>query len=108
MGPQLKNAYYLKKNTAIRFYELNEFYCASHHLARARVLGQRYRRPHTKSHGWTLKVGSKKIIFGRTFGRCWAGNQNNRCRIISKIWLPAGSTGEADVNPLRLMAVQKI
>jgi hypothetical protein len=102
MRQKIKNAYRLEMETAIRFYELNEFDSAFHHLESAHILGQSYIIPHTKSHWWMLKVGFKKNDFWEIFGQI--------IRIIaavlfSKIWVPTGNTGGANVNPLKPMPV---
>lgn len=102
MHQKLKNAFCLEMDAAIRSYDLNELDAAFHHLERAHILGQSYIIPHTKSHWWMLKVGFKQHNFREVFGQI--------TRIIasvmfSKIWVPMGNTGGANVNPLKPMPI---
>jgi hypothetical protein len=102
MRQKLKNAYCLEMDDAIRFYELNELASAFHHLERAHILGQSYIIPHTKSHWWMLKVGFKKHNIREIFGQI---TRIIASVLFSKIWVPAGNTGGANVNPLKPMPI---
>jgi len=72
------------------------------HLEFAHILGQKYVIPHTISHCWMLKVGWQRSdvreVIGQTF-RIIASV------IFSRIWVPKGNTGGADVNPLKPMPI---
>jgi hypothetical protein len=99
---KIKNAYCLEMDEAIRSYELNEFDSAFHHLERSHILGQSYIIPHTKSHWWMLKVGFKKHNFREVFGQI---TRIIASVLFSKIWVPVGNTGGANVNPLKPMPI---
>jgi hypothetical protein len=102
MQQKLKYAYSFEMDAAIRFYELNELDSAFHHLERAHILGQSYTIPHTKSHWWMLKVGFKKHNFREVFGQI---TRIIASVLFSKIWVPTGNTGGANVNPLKQMSI---
>ena len=102
MRQKLKNAYCLEMDEAIRFYKLNELDSAFHHLERAHILAQNYTIPHTKSHWWMLKVGVKQHNFREVFGQI---TRIIASVLFSKIWVPTGNTGGANVNPLKPMPV---
>ena len=102
MRNKLKVAYNLELDEAIRFYKLNEFDDSFYHLERAHILGQRYIIPHTKSHWWMLKVGIKKRNFKEVFGQV---TRIIASVIFSRIWVPLGNTGGANVNPMKPMSI---
>jgi len=102
MRTKLKAAYNLEMGEAIRFYKLNEFDNSFHHLERAHILGQRYIIPHTKSHWWMLKVGIKKHNIKEVFGQI---TRMVASVIFSRIWVPLGNTGGANVNPMKPMRI---
>ena len=102
MRQNLKNAYCLEMDEAIRFYGLNEFDSAFHHLERAHILGQSYIILHTRSHWWMLKVGFKKHNFREVFGQI---SRIIASVLFSKIWVPTGNTGGTNVNPLKSMPI---
>ena len=102
MRKKLKAAYNLELGEAIRFYQLNDFDGSFHHLERAHILGQRYIIPHTKSHWWMLKVGIKKRNIKEVFGQV---TRMVASVVFSKIWVPLGNTGGANVNPMKPMSI---
>ncbi|NQZ23251.1 MAG: DUF3703 domain-containing protein [Colwellia sp.] len=102
MRPKLKKAYCFEMKEAIRFYKLNEFDSAFYHLERAHILGQRSIIPHTKSHWWMLKVAFKRHDFKEVIGQV---TRIIASVLFSKIWVPTGNTGGANVNPLKPMPV---
>ncbi|MCL1127169.1 DUF3703 domain-containing protein [Shewanella surugensis] len=102
MRNKLKVAYNLELGEAIRLYKLNEFTGSFHHLERAHILGQRYIIPHTKSHWWMLKVGIRKHNIKEVFGQV---TRMIASVLFSKIWVPLGNTGGANVNPMKPMPI---
>lgn len=102
MQKKLKEAFNLEMNKATHFYQRNEFDSAFSHLERAHILGQSYIIPHTKSHWWMLKVGYKKHNFREVFGQM---TRIVASILFSKIWVPLGNTGGANVNPLKPMPI---
>ena len=102
MRTKLKAAYNLELGEAIRLYKLNKFNDSFHHLERAHILGQSYIIPHTKSHWWMLKIGIKKRNVKEVFGQV---TRMIASVLFSKIWVPLGNTGGANVNPIKLMPI---
>ncbi|MCL1045531.1 DUF3703 domain-containing protein [Shewanella electrodiphila] len=102
MQKKLKEAYHLEMDEAIRFYELSQLDCAFHHLERAHILAQRYIIPHTRCHWWMLKVGVKKRSLREVFGQL---TRIIASVLFSRIWVPVGNTGGANVNPLKIMPI---
>jgi len=102
MRNKLKVAYNLEMDEAIRLYKLKEFNSSFYHLERAHILGQSYIIPHTKSHWWMLKVGIKKHNVKEVFGQI---TRMMASVIFSRIWVPLGNTGGANVNPMKPMPI---
>ncbi len=72
------------------------------HFERAHILGQRDTSAHVRAHWWMLKVGRARHDRREVRGQ-WL-------RIVaaatkSRIWVPVGNTGGANVNPLQPMPV---
>ena len=72
------------------------------HLERAHVLGQRSTRRHVRSHLAMLAVG-----WARGDARELVGQMSRlvAALLFSRLWVPAGNTGGANVNALRPMPV---
>ena len=75
---------------------------AFHHLERAHILGQRHTVRHVRSHLGMLHVGwlrsDAREILGQ-FARIAAA------AVFSRIWVPVGNTGGANVSATRPMPV---
>lgn len=72
------------------------------HLERAHVLGQRMTLAHTLAHWRMFRFGLRQRDLREVLGQA--------LRIIaaltkSRIWVPVGNTGGANVNPFRPMPV---
>lgn len=102
MRNKLKTAYNIELSEAIRLYKLNEYDNSFYHLERAHILGQKYIIPHTKSHWWMLKVGVQKRNYKEVLGQI---TRMIASVIFSKIWVPLGNTGGANVNPMKPMPI---
>jgi len=100
MRAKLRNAFNAEISEAIRLYQQSELDEAFTHFERAHILGQPYIIPHTRSHWWMLKVGWKRGSFKEIFGQL---NRIFAAIIFSRIWVPLGNTGGANVNPLKSM-----
>lgn len=75
---------------------------AFHHYERAHILSQRFTWPHIKSHLGMLRIGYLRNDLREIFGQC--------VRIVaalmfSKIWVPIGNTGGANVGALKPMPI---
>jgi hypothetical protein len=75
---------------------------ATHHLARAHILSQRYTWPHMRVHWLMLKAGlaagDAREVTGQMVRIAAAA-------VFSRIWIPVGNTGLANVSALRPMPV---
>ena len=72
------------------------------HLERAHILGQRHTWLHVRSHCAMFVVGWQRHDMRELIGQV--------LRVVaaatkSRIWVPAGNTGGADVSPFRAMPV---
>jgi hypothetical protein len=72
------------------------------HLERAHVLGQRHTRRHVVVHAWMLRVGWARRDAREVFGQL---TRLVAAALMSKLWVPAGNTGGANVSALRPMPV---
>lgn len=75
---------------------------AFRHLERAHILSQRYTGQHVRVHWLMLKQGAS--------GRDWREVLGQLSRIIaaaafSRIWVPTGNTGRANVSAMKPMPV---
>jgi hypothetical protein len=84
------------------FYKQQDYRNAFQHLERAHILGQRYALPHTVSHCWMMKVGWRQHDWREVSGQV---PRILASLLISKIWVPRGNTGGANVSPLKAMPV---
>ena len=75
---------------------------AFHHLERAHILSQRHTLEHVHVHWLMLRlgasVGSWREMFGQ-FTRIIAA------AMFSRIWVPAGNTGRANVSAIKPMPI---
>ncbi|MGB1465060.1 MAG: DUF3703 domain-containing protein [Alcanivorax nanhaiticus] len=67
-------------------------------LEQAHILGQRSTMAHVTTHFWMLRVGWHQ--------RDWSEIRGQLLRIpaallMSRVWVPVGNTGGANVNPLK-------
>lgn len=78
---------------------LNE---AFRHLERAHILGQRNTGPHVTVHWWMLRVGMRRGDPREVLGQI---ARIAAALIFSRIWVPLGNTGGANVSAFRPMPV---
>jgi len=75
---------------------------AFHHLARAHILSQRYTWRHVRVHWRMLKLGvairDRREILGQATRIVAAA-------LLSRIWVPSGNSGRANVSALKVMPV---
>ena len=101
-NPQQKKAFTEEMNAALDRYSRDELVQSFFHLQRAHILGQSYVIPHTRSHWWMLKVGWKRRDAREIRGQI---ARIIAALIFSRLWVPLGNTGGADVHPLKPMPV---
>jgi len=89
---------------AIELYNLDDLDNAFKCLERAHILGQSYILPHTRSHYWMFKIGLKRSDVREIVGQV---TRMIASVLFSKIWVPLGNTGGANVNPLKPMPIPK-
>jgi hypothetical protein len=99
MNNDLKNAYLLELRVASTALDHER---AFHHLERAHILSQRYTLPHMRVHWRMLRlgiaIGDWKEIFGQVVRIVAAA-------LFSRIWIPAGNTGRANVSAFKPMPI---
>ena len=99
MKPALKAAFdgELAAAAAARDYE-----AVFHHLARAHILSQRYTAAHVRVHWRMLRSALAAGNPGEAVGQAI---RIAAAAAFSRIWVPLGNTGRADVSALRPMPV---
>lgn len=102
MHPKLKQAFRAEMRTAADYYRDGDLDQSFRHLERAHILGQRYVLPHTESHWWMFKVGLRRRDPREVLGQVV---RMAASLVISRIWVPVGNTGGANVSPVRPMPV---
>lgn len=102
MSPHLKAAFSAEMQLATEYFQAGNLDSAFAHLERAHILGQRDTFRHTWSHWWMFKIGlsrrDAREIRGQTL-RMLAS------LLFSRIWVPVGNTGGANVSPLKPMPI---
>lgn len=71
-------------------------------LERAHILGQRSTRRHVAVHYWMLKVGRKRADRREIAGQI---RRIVAAALFSRIWVPVGNTGGADVPAMKPMPI---
>jgi len=102
MRPALRQAYLQELALGRSCYERRDHGAAFRHFERAHILGQRFTLPHMRSHWWMLRVG-----FARVDAREIAGQLVRILAALafSRIWVPLGNTGGANVSALKPMHI---
>jgi hypothetical protein len=75
---------------------------AFHHYERAHILSQKYTLPHIRSHLGMLHVGYLRNDLREIFGQCV---RVVAALIFSKLWVPIGNTGGANVSAMKPMPI---
>jgi hypothetical protein len=102
MNSILRRAFENEMSLAKKEYMASSYKGCFEHLERAHILGQSYIIPHTLSHWWMLKVGFKTRDFREIFGQL---TRIIASIIFSRIWVPIGNTGGANVSPIKPMKI---
>jgi len=102
MNGALRTAYEAELSAASRATVRSDAETAFHHLERAHILSQRHTGQHVRVHWLMLKLGAS--------GRDWREVLGQLSRIIaaaafSRIWVPTGNTGRANVSAMKPMPV---
>ena len=72
------------------------------HLERAHILGQRRTRPHVRSHWRMLRLGASVGDWREVLGQAL---RIAAAVLFSRIWVPVGNTGRANVSAMKPMPV---
>lgn len=75
---------------------------AFQHLERAHILGQRLTWRHVRSHVGMLRIGWLRSDAGEILGQVL---RILAAAMVSRIWVPAGNTGGANVSAIQPMPV---
>jgi hypothetical protein len=75
---------------------------AFHHLARAHILSQRHTLEHIHVHWLMLRLGASVGSWREVIGQL---SRIVAAAMFSRIWVPAGNTGRANVSALRPMPI---
>lgn len=102
MSPQLKAAFANELQQANDYFRAGDINSAFIHLERAHILGQRDTLRHTWSHWWMFRVGLRSRDFREVRGQVL---RMVAALLFSRIWVPEGNTGGANVSPLKPMAI---
>ena len=102
MTPVLCEAFEREMRLAAEAAHRDDLAAAFHHLERAHILGQRRTWPHLRSHAAMLRIGWR-----RRDARELAGQLQRlaAAALFSRIWVPSGNTGGADVSALAPMPI---
>jgi len=79
--------------------DLNLAFC---HYERAHILSQKYTFPHIRSHIGMLRIGLLRKDMREIFGQCV---RMIAALVFSKLWVPLGNTGGANVSALKPMPI---
>lgn len=102
MSRALDAAYDLELDAAHVAREIHDHDRAFRHLARAHILAQRHTLRHVRVHWLMLRLGVAT--------RDWREISGQLVRIVaaalfSRIWVPVGNTGRANVSAVKTMPV---
>ncbi|MGH8049110.1 MAG: DUF3703 domain-containing protein [Arenimonas sp.] len=99
---RIQVAFDYEMQLAINAQKENELSLAFHHYERAHILSQKYTIPHIKSHLGMLRVGFLRRDASEIFGQCI---RILAALVFSKLWVPIGNTGGANVSALKPMPI---
>ena len=75
---------------------------AFHHLERAHILSQRHTREHVRVHWLMLRLGASAGAWREVLGQ---STRIVAAALFSRIWVPIGNTGRANVSALKPMPI---
>jgi Protein of unknown function (DUF3703) len=99
---KLRSVYGAELSAASRAIAGGDMERAFEHLGRAHIISQRHTWQHVYVHWLMLKLGAstgdRREVFGQ-LSRIFAAT------LFSRIWVPVGNTGRANVSAMRPMAM---
>ncbi len=102
MKAELRNAYHHEHASADAAIARGELDAAFAHLERAHILSQRFAFAHAWTHLRMLAVGWRRRDVREIVGQVF---RSVAALTKSKLWVPLGNTGGANVNPFQPMPV---
>jgi len=100
--PELRHAYDAELVAARRAAAAGNFEHAFEHLGRAHILSQRFTWRHVYSHWLMLKLGTSTRDWPEVLGQV---SRIVAAAMFSRIWVPVGNTGRANVNAMQPMPI---
>jgi hypothetical protein len=102
MNSELKKYYRDELSAAANFEALCDYSTAFKHLERAHILSQRFTLAHAATHLRILRLGWRTRDIRETVGQI---TRTVAALLFSKIWVPVGNTGRANVSALQPMPI---
>jgi Protein of unknown function (DUF3703) len=98
----LRAAYFVELNAANAATVRGDAVTAFRHLERAHILSQRSTWQHVYVHWLMLKLGASASNWREVLGQL---SRIIAAAIFSRIWVPVGNTGRANVSALKPMPI---
>ena len=102
MHSELKPSYLAELEAARRAEGAGDFQTAFTHLERAHILSQKYALAHAATHLRMLRLGWRTRDAREVLGQL---TRTIAALIFSRIWVPVGNTGRANVSAFAPMPV---
>ena len=102
MHSELKPSYIAELEATRRAEGAGDFQTAFTHLERAHILSQKYALAHAATHLRMLRLGWRTRDFREVLGQL---TRTIAALIFSRIWVPVGNTGRANVSAFAPMPV---
>lgn len=102
MNFAIRNAYETELRAASIATNGGEVEVAFHHLERAHILSQRYTAAHVHVHWLMLRLGASMGAWREVIGQ---STRIVAAAMFSRIWVPIGNTGRANVSAIEPMEV---
>jgi len=102
MNLALRNAYEAELRAASIATIGGKVEVAFHHLERAHILSQRYTSAHVHVHWLMLRLGASMGAWREVIGQ---STRIVAAAMFSRIWVPIGNTGRANVSAIEPMTV---
>lgn len=102
MGPALLAAFQQEMTSARQHHEQHQWSAAFSHLERAHILSQRYTFAHVSTHLWMMRVGWARRDAREVTSQLVRAIAAS---FFSKIWVPLGNTGGANVSAFKPMEI---
>jgi len=104
MNPTLRAAFDREMAAAAVAESGGDLSLAFGHLERAHILGQRHTWPHIRSHVGMLRIGWRRNDWRELVGQL---TRIAAALVFSRIWVPLGNTGGANVSPIKSMPIPR-